>query len=222
MLSQKVLSHDKRISDVAEEYKQRGYKVIVAPSSKELPEFLSKFRPDIVAESPDESVVIELKSMSKERSSKYWSALASEVQKHPGWRFELIVGDTEKRELPKTITREQINKLLLEGQHLAQERKLNAALLITWSAVEAAMRYASKSYDIDLPDFRPTTLIGRLYQDGVVGREDYNFLLECMRIRNAVAHGFRGETPKAEFVRRLRQLALRLLDNSSSALDKAS
>jgi len=222
MSSNKLTEHDKRIYNIAEEYRQRGYGVTITPSSKRLPEFLRKFRPDILAEGPNESVVIEVKSFNKARPEKYWSELTNTIQQHPGWRFELIIGDIVKREPPKTIGREQISKLLEEGQRLAQEKMLQASLLITWSAIEAAMRLASKRNDVDLPDFRPTTVIGRLYTDGVLEREDYYFLLDCMRLRNAIAHGFRGEAIKSGFVTRLRQIASQLLDHNQTLTNDLS
>jgi hypothetical protein len=203
---------DERVYKVAEEYKQRGYKVIIEPSPKQLPEFLTTFRPDLIAESSNESVIIELKSSSKARPEDYWSKLANTIQQHPGWRFELIVNDTEKRNRPETITPDKIKKFLEEGQRLAKEKRLTASLLLTWSATEAAMRLASKNHEVDLPDFRPATVISRLYTDGVLERDEYNFLLDCMRIRSAIAHGFSGEEVKSSFIKRLYQITLRLLE----------
>lgn len=203
---------DKRVYEVAEEYKQRGYKVIIEPSPKQLPEFLTTFRPDLIAENPSESVVIELKSFDKARPEEYWSKLATTIQQHPGWRFELIVNDMAKRQRPETITRDKINKLLEEGQRLAKERTLNASLLLMWSAAEAAMRLASKSHDVDLPDLRPATVISRLYTDGVLERREFDFLLDCMRIRNTIAHGFSGEEVKPSHIKRLYQITLHLLE----------
>jgi REase_AHJR-like len=205
-------AHDKRIYEIAEEYKQQGYRVTIAPHAKQLPPFLNKFRPDIIAEGPNESVVIELKSFGKARQTGYWSQLADVIQQHPGWRFELIIDNGGKRELPQTIKREQIEELLQEGLRLVEAKMLKAALLITWSATEAAMRLASKNYDIELPDFRPATVISRLYTDGLLERGEYNFLLDCMRIRNAAAHGFHEGQIKPEFIKRLHRIALRLLE----------
>lgn len=212
MASNSFSTYDKRLYEIADEYRQRGYKVTIAPSAKQLPEFLTGFRPDIVAESSNESVVIELKTLNKTRPTDYWSELSTVVQQHPGWRFELIIGNNTKRQPPETITRNQVKSLLQEGQRLAKEKMFHASLLITWSAAEAAMRLASKDYDVDLPDFRPATIISKLYEDGVLEREDYSFLLDCMKIRNAVAHGFRGETIKPYFIKRLHKIALRLLE----------
>src|SRR5260370_6130475 len=91
------------VYDSAEEYKQRGYAVTVSPPPKRLPELLSKFTPDIVAEGPNESVVIEVKSVSKVRGVNYWKELSSIVRQHPGWRFQLVVNNVSSLRPSATI-----------------------------------------------------------------------------------------------------------------------
>jgi hypothetical protein len=58
MASRTVSREEKRLYDIAESYKRRGYRVTVAPAPNQLPRFLSKFRPDMVAEGPNESICI--------------------------------------------------------------------------------------------------------------------------------------------------------------------
>src|SRR5258706_2897286 len=200
-----------RLHNIAEEYKQQGYVVTVSPPSKRLPEFLTKFKSDIVAEGPNESVVIEVKSASRVRGSDYWKELSSVVRKYRGWRLELVVNDTSPRQVPETINKQLINERLKEGQQLSEQGMLAAAVLLTWSAAEAAMRLASKNNEIELPDFRPSTVISRLYSDGLLDRDEYDFLLDCMRVRNAVAHGFYEGRLKLGVLKRLQKIALRLV-----------
>lgn len=204
-------SEESQLYDIAEEYVQRGYKVTVLPSTSRLPKFLNKFSPDIVAESPNESVVIQVKSSNKVRDTDYWEKLSSVVREHPGWRLELVVNNTSKSRRPETLNKAHIKERLQEGQDLSKKEMLAASLLITWSAVEAAMRLASKNHEIDLPDLRPATVISRLYSDGMLERSEYDFLLESMNIRNAVAHGFYEKRIKPNFLKRLQQIASQLL-----------
>ncbi|MCI0488772.1 MAG: hypothetical protein L0229_19450 [Blastocatellia bacterium] len=211
MTTGKVSGEESRLYNIAEEYKQRGYRVTVSPSPKRLPGFLSEFRPDIVAEGSDESVVIEVKSSGRVRGTDYWKKLSSVVQQHPGWRLELVVNDISTRHTPETIDKELIEERLQEGRRLAEQGMLAASLLITWSAAEAAMRLASKSHEIELPDLRPATVISRLYSDGLLERDEYDFLLDCMRIRNGVAHGFCEGRIRPAFLKRLQRITSRLL-----------
>jgi hypothetical protein len=222
MSSTHPTGEERRLHDIARQYRSLGYKVAVSPSAKQLPRFLSKFRPDILAERPDESVVVEVKSSSRKRGTDYWRALTRVIGKHPGWRVELVVDgpsqheipQTINRDIPQTINKELVIKRLQEGRLLAEQGLLAASLLITWSALEAAMRLASSSYEIDLPDLRPGTVISRLYTDGVIEREEYDFLLDCMEMRNAVAHGFYKGKVRRVPLKKLEDLALRLLQSN--------
>lgn len=211
MASSVVRTEEARLYDIAEEYKKRGYKVTVSPPAKKLPKFLSRFRPDIVATGARESVVVEVPSPSRKRGSDYWTELSTVVQKHPGWRLELVINGSPEQ-VPKTMDERLVRKRLEEGRVLAEQGMLAAALLITWSAAEAAMRLASKHNEIDLPDLRTATVITRLYTDGVLEREEYDFLLKSMRMRNAGAHGFDQGRIRAGSLKRLQQISLRLLD----------
>ena len=211
MTSANTSTEESHLYDIAEEYKQRGYKVTISPPPNRLPKFLGNFRPDIVAVGPNESVIVEVKSSNKVRGTDYWRKLSSIVQQHPGWRLELVVNDASRSQKQETINKELINERLQEGQQLSKQGMLAASLLITWSAAEAAMRLASKKYEIDLPDLRPATVISRLYSDGLLERSEYDFLLDCMRLRNAVAHGFYEGRIKRGFLTRLQQITLRLV-----------
>lgn len=210
-MSSSSVKDETRLFNVAEKYRQLGYKVTVSPPSKELPRFLSKFRPDIVAEGPDESVVVEVTSSAKERGAAYWKELSRVVQRHPRWRLELIA-DASRRRMGQTMTKELAKTRLVEGQRLADQGMLAASLLITWSAAEAAMRLAAKENEIDLPDQRPAVVISRLYTDGVLERKEYDFLVDLFGVRNAVAHGFYQEKLRKTVLKKLQQIALRLLE----------
>lgn len=211
MASSGVRTDEVRLHDIAEQYKKRGYKVTVAPPAKKLPKFLSRFRPDLVAEGARESVVVEVQSPSRKRGSDYWNALSDVLQKHPGWRLDLVLNGASERP-PKTIDEQLVMNRIEEGQVLAEQGMLAASLLVTWSAAEAAMRLASKQNEVELPDLRPATVITRLYTDGLLEREEYDFLLKSMRMRDTVAHGFKQGGIRAGSLRRLQKISLRLLD----------
>lgn len=211
MASSGVRTDEARLHDIAEEYEKLGYKVTVAPGAKKLPKFLSRFSPDLVAEGARESVVVEVQSTSRKRGDNYWIALSEVLQKHPGWRLDLVLNRSSER-LPKTIDERLVRKRLDEGRSLAEEGMLAASLLITWSAAEAAMRLASKHNEVDLPDLRSATVITRLYTDGVIERAEYDFLLKSMRMRDAASHGFDQGRIRAGSLKRLQQISLRLLE----------
>ena len=189
MSTSSMITNEARRFRMAEKYQQLGYRVKISPPAKDSPKFLSKFKPDIVAEGPNESVVIEVTSSNEERGAAYRKELASVVQKHPKWRIELIANALQ-RSSRKPMNKDLVGKRLEEGQRLAEQGMFAASLLITWSAVEAAVRLTAKQHEIDLPDQRPATHSGSLYLDGVLARREYDILVEAFGVRNAVSHWF--------------------------------
>lgn len=216
MASSVVRTEDVRLYDIAEEYRNRGYKVTVSPPANKLPKFLSRFRPDLVAEGARESVVVEVQSPNRKRGSDYWTTLSDVLQKHPGWRLDLILNGASERP-PKTIDEQLVRTRLDEGRSLADQGMLAASLLIIWSAAEAAMRLACKQNEVELPDLRTATVITRLYTDGVIDREKYDYLLKSMRMRDTVAHGFERQRIRPGSLRRLEEIALNLLAEYEAA-----
>src|SRR5579864_5686091 len=112
MASKTLSPHNEqeRVCEIADEYKRRGYTVIIEPSEVQLPDFLRGYSPDIIAQGPSESVVVEIKSPDKTRPADYWSELAKTVRQHPGWRFEWIIDNRNAREPePQSISKAEID-----------------------------------------------------------------------------------------------------------------
>jgi hypothetical protein len=204
-------AHSRRVRDIAEEYRLRGYRVSIEPGPEALPDFLRPYRPEIVAEGEDESVVVEIRSPGTAREPDSLTELARTIQEHPGWRLDLVLVAGVARPVPEPIDRKAIYARLREGERLAESGMAEAALLITWSAAEAAMRWACVREEVELPDHRPATLITRLYSDGLLDRADYDTLMRYMAMRNNVIHGYREDGVDAVAVAKLRRLTKRLL-----------
>ena len=86
-----------RLLKLAEEYRDQGYEISIHPNPEDLPDFLRNYRPDMIARSEDETVVIEVKSRSSLNSSsaQYLPNLAQVIEQHAGWRFELVMTNPE-------------------------------------------------------------------------------------------------------------------------------
>src|SRR2546421_11592842 len=78
------------VDRVAQEYRGRGYQVILSPSASDLPEFARDLQPDIVARRQDDSLLIEVKRGSSVRDNERLRAIAQRVEAQPGWRFVLV------------------------------------------------------------------------------------------------------------------------------------
>ena len=83
------------LQSVASRYKRNGYEVFLQPSGRALPKPLSRFRPDLVARGPHETVVVEVKSRSDLVKKPHLAQLARTVDRIPGWRFEMVVVNPE-------------------------------------------------------------------------------------------------------------------------------
>ncbi len=214
-----------RIQEIVTEYHNNGYDVIVSPGKEHLPDFLAAYRLDALARKNGESVVIELRSRPELAQSDEMYQLAEVVKGHPGWTLELIVINPERptnEELSRSLNEKDITHTIAEVDTLLKENFTEAALLRGWVVVEATLRLLAFSEDITLEKRGPNYLLERLTVEGVLSREDYQTLLDALRLRNEVAHGFRVEPEGISQVRvqNLLEVIQRLLndqlENSSS------
>lgn len=205
-----IVSEKEIVEEKARQYKAEGYHVYVEPSGSILPDFLHGFRPDLIAQRSDRSVIVEIRSPGKVRRSDYWRDLSEAVQQHPDWHFELIVNAPQDNMAKgRSLSAAEIRQLLEQSEQMAQQNAISASLLLAWSALEATMRQALHNADAQPPDLKPATLVSRLYTEGLVDRTDYDFLLSAMRQRNAVAHGF-YQRIVVNNIQRLRSIAQEL------------
>src|ERR1044071_7700689 len=88
-----------RLLEVAREYRERGYDVIIEPRSDQLPGFLAPFRIDMLARNSEEHVVVEVRTQASLSDAPELDAVAQALQDHPSWRFELVVTNPKDRSL---------------------------------------------------------------------------------------------------------------------------
>jgi hypothetical protein len=198
------------VEDLATAYRQRGYRVILRPRGSQLPEFLRAFRPDLIAEGDEDSVVLQARLPSHPADERYWRSLAETVSGQPGWRFEMVLGG--RPELTgETLGVEEIRQRLENARELAALGSCDAGVLVAWSALEAALRLLLEQRADNGSDYRPRALIARLYMNGDLSRSQYDELLSLMGVRNTVAHGLRSSGADARAVRLLEKLTRHLL-----------
>ena len=202
---------------VADEYRARGYQVVVSPSPLELPDFARDYPPDIVARGESDSVLVEVMNRPSKAERDRIRAIAERVDRQPGWRFVVVSSPLEELgSLPTESLRlpapAQIERTLAEAAWLKSNGFLEASTLLYWAGVEAAMRLAAKRYGIDMP--RPDTwsLMRELVSNGVLPRDLYQRLSNSFRVRSAVAHGFESrEQDLEDSISALHQTAQALL-----------
>jgi hypothetical protein len=183
-----------KLQEVAREYEAGGYRVVIDPAPSELPGFLKKFHPDLIAFGPRDSVVIEVKIGTRSTSSERYSDLAQIVNQQPGWRFSLLIVDLSSEEIPPSIAppldRKGIEDRLREADELMKQGAKDAAFLLLWSSFEAALRRLAYREQLPLERMPSTALLKELFSLGLVSRHALDVALRAYSVRNSLVHGF--------------------------------
>jgi len=194
--------HQRKIQQVADEYKARGYRVLVEPSASELPPFLADFHPDLIAYGPQDSVVVEVKVGTETAVSEHYGELAERIRQHPGWRFSLTVIDPRSDEVvPLTqqlLDREAIMGRLREARELLDRGVKDAAFVLLWSAVEALLRQIASREGLPLERVPSSAVLKELFSLGLISRSGLDIAMRAFSVRNSLVHGF--EAPELNAV----------------------
>lgn len=196
-----------RARAVAQEYLSKGYEVIEEPAPDQLPDFLSDYRPDLLIRRGNEVTIVEVKS--KSSLSKYPQVrdLARLLQGKPGWNFELIlVAEGENLNVPEGVhpfEREDVVRGIEAAEALLKAGFPEAALLLAWSTVEATVRLLAEEEGIPLDRLSPPYILKQVVTEGLISKDDYNFLLDAIKYRNALVHGFKVTYFDSALVRNL-------------------
>jgi hypothetical protein len=192
---------------IAEDYRAKGYDVIVRPRSQELPEPLANFRPDIVARKDGETVIVEVKSRQALRREPHLEPMVRAVQQVPGARFELVIAKPDIASPLPEQTRPwrdgEAAAALDEATRLLEAGHPVAALLLGWAAAEAALRIVAAKENLKTERNDASYLLNRLVSDGALANRQYQSLRQALEMRNAVAHGLEPIGLKRSQVRAL-------------------
>jgi uncharacterized protein YutE (UPF0331/DUF86 family) len=208
-----------RLLKLAEQYRDKGYKVSFQPDPDDLPDFLKTYRPDMIVRRGDEAVIVEVKSRSSLNSSQYLRDLAQVVEQHPGWRFELVMMNPEDGAyFPKA---ESLQEAEIESQ-LQVTRQMTTlhpepAILYACSLLEATLRLVAKNEGLSLQRFDALYLVKQLVTEGVISRSEYQLLMNALSLRDAIGHGFKATQITAESVYELIDLIEQMLKTMDSA-----
>lgn len=192
-------SHTERIAAVAERYTQRGYQVVERPGVEQLPEFLQEFKPDLMAKNGSEAVIVEVQSYGQVAQSRDLEKLAASVESNPGWRLELVLDNPPDPAIHEgasagdgrpTIGIPEIRSLIANSEILALAGASSAAVVLLWSALEAAIRTGLERIPASFINNESAAIIKQGVAYGLMDPEDYDVLSQLLPTRNAAAHGF--------------------------------
>jgi hypothetical protein len=201
-----------RLREVAREYRQRGYEVLIEPRPDQLPEFLAPFRVDLLARSTEENVIVEVRTQESLTDTPELDAIAQALHNKPSWRFELVVTNPRDRSSLQfkdatTLSHRDITYRLHEARQLSDQEHGEAALLLAWSTTEALLRYIADAEAIPVTQHNPSQVTKSLFTYGVLDKEQYQALQDGLQARNMVVHGYKERQSLADTVGKLLRVA---------------
>ena len=188
-------THERRLREVADSYRERGYDVRIEPSGEQLPPFLEGFRPDLIARKDGESLVVEVKVGTRSSAIERYRDLAERVNAEPGWRLVVhYVPERGPLEIPEegaALEFEEIADRIGRSDELHAAGDSDAALVVLWTAVEALLRQHARRDAIPVETLPSNALVKELYSAGEISMEQFDVLEKALKLRNSAAHGFR-------------------------------
>jgi hypothetical protein len=199
--------------EVAQKYRAEGYRVI--PGTRDiLPKELQSYIPDFIAIRDDQHVAIEVKTRDTHYDAKKTRKVAELFRKVPGWRFDLVMlGDElEASPGPKLLTKEVCQTRLRSADRLASEtRDFSVAVLLIWTAVEAALR--ARIGETDRPRVLTAARLAKeAFSLGLITKAEWEKLDRLAQIRNQVVHGEEPVSVTKRTFEKARAIAARLVE----------
>lgn len=201
---------------LARDYEKQGFRVSVEPRGEQLPEFLreSSYKPDLIVEGPEESIVIEVTSRDSVERLRQLSDVSRRIRRQRGWEFMLVMTNARSpREPDFPVHLADINDLqdaFRRVEELYEQCKTNggeyshAILLSVWAIVEGVLRmylYTGKRNSQQVRSAH--SLVRDAVMLGFLELEEGRFFDRMASARNRVAHGVVTERVSAADLDRL-------------------
>jgi hypothetical protein len=198
---------EERLRELAQEYEQEGYRVILKPDRAARPAFLADFEPSMIALGPDEHAVVLVCFREALIGNATFLAMVAAVEAAPGWRFDLATATVPAppvvEEGAGVLEPGEIRARLGAARASLAAGQGEAALVLAWSALDASLRQLADEYDLDLDRKDSVMMIVELITEGLIDRDDNDFLREALRFRDLIVHGYRTPAGLSEVTERL-------------------
>lgn len=185
------------MNEVTARYKKLGYSVVQHPTDTDLPGFLRKYSPDLIAVGKGETVVVEITSDVSTEEAERFSRLTKEVTRHPNHRFELIVAKPRDlgfaRENWEVLDEQEIrSKLHTATDVMKADGSGETSFLLIWRLIEAWLRNIAAKHKVAHKALGPNQLIRELATTGIITDDECVLLEGSLGTRNEIVHGFRS------------------------------
>lgn len=176
------------VQRLAQEYRDAGYTVTVTPDREQIPRSFP-FPPDIVATRENERIAVEVSgSQGSEPSRGRWSEMSVAAERE-GWRFRLVVMGPDDSAVDYSISASAEIESRLERAGSLAASDPDAALLLAWSAFEAAARRALLRERSAPRGTHTVALVKNLVHHGLLEGDELPRLRQIAELRNKLAHG---------------------------------
>lgn len=189
---------DKKVHDLAREYRSQGYEVVLQPKGNRWSNILGNFVPDLIAHRGEEHIIIEVKSRDTISNSERLAEVAQRIEGLPGWSLELVVTNPQSSKTfdGSSLDPYSLKKRLAEANKLLSKNSYEAALVLGWSAAEAALRVMAKNEKVSSRPGNARHLLKFLYTRGLFAERDFELLDSAYLKRSEIVHGFEVKTAK--------------------------
>jgi hypothetical protein len=195
---------------IAQEYREEGWEVILAPDKTALPDFLKLLPVAMVARKEGEGVVIAFRTHDQLASSSL-KELSEAVDKQPDWTMDLVVTDRAVPkptvELDAPLSAGEITEFLTLAEELLARGKTAAADTLAWKATGGTLRLVARHFDIALDYLDTLWLIKQLFSEGCLSRAQYDALRAQIIARRDAAEANQEVTVEVTEVQNLIQVA---------------
>ena len=199
-------------------FEKKGYTVRIEPRGTQLPKFLREtgYMPDLIAENPDESIVVEVTSKDSAARLREISDVSELIERQQGWQFVLVMTNARESigpDFPVPLAdfdelKNALNSLLdlYELSNVSDGQYSHAVLLSAWAIVEGVLRkYLYTGAHVAQQVRSPQSLVRDSVMVGLLQMEDGEFLDKMASARNRVAHGAVNERVTVQDLERLVQ-----------------
>src|SRR3982750_3337660 len=165
------------LEGVAEDYRRRGYEVVVEPRGSDLPAFLAADAPDLIAQRDDEHLVIQVKQSPNVVDFPQLNSIRDRVSHQPGWRFVLMAAKPTGSDFLTgnlaPLDEAGIKENLSQAESLAKSGYAAAALMLAWSATEGLLRLLLSDLPEGSVSVAPAFLVRSASSDGLIAADDF-------------------------------------------------
>jgi hypothetical protein len=203
----------KKVRELANEYRRDGYSVITNPTVSDLPSQLRAVEADLLVSKGDEHILVEVKSRASLRNTSQLESIARQLMELPGWRLELVVTNPATSEAGQNdiLPLAQTETYLSEAERLLSMNSGAAAILLGWAALEGCVRGWGAS-EQKMKTFVPASaLIKQLFSRGHLNQDEFRLFDRIRTVRDGISHGQAVELPREATIRNFLDAAGKLV-----------